>query len=114
MYQMKETATAEFYTLYGDDFIEFNTHKMPLKQFFQMASRGDIGAKNILSAVKEKMKKIGYKGDMIQFIRKFFGLNSYKMDVVVKNGEKDSNGKIKGNITFDDYEFNRAFFSKYE
>lgn len=86
MIHLKETATAEFYTEFGVDYIDYNNVNMTLEKFLRLAKKGEKGAIDILNAVKSKMKDYCFQGDIVDFIRNFFCVNNHKLDVIVKDG----------------------------
>jgi len=110
---LNETATAEFYTDINNGVLKVtynNKRPMDIKDFLILAKR-DPSAYSILNAVKKKMDDVNYKGNLLDFITRFFKYgNQEKLDVVVKDGYqvKTYNGKIDTFYTdpeFDDNEF---------
>lgn len=101
--KLKETATAEFHLVDPNNLhsleVYFNGRKKPMsfEEFLKLA-KSDNEAFKVLEAVKLKMQKMNYKGSMLEFIARFWGIYNDYNDVFVPNGlplSSDQPSKIR-------------------
>ena len=103
---LTETVAVEFYNFDDSIFAIVNGKRYSLKEFLASAKK-DSGFAEVLMAIQKKMKTLDFNGNIIEFIKKFFGHKNEKLDVIVKNGVANMYGRSNGKLVqFDNDEIN--------
>ena len=90
--------TAEFYTLQDSLWIEYNKKHMHFSHFLRLAKTGESGANLILAEVKKKMIDDRWGGDLIAYLKHFFGKYNDRFDIVIRQNIRHMGKNI---VTFD-------------
>lgn len=83
--EFNHSTTLEFFNDRKKTYVIFNGETLSLGQFLTLA-KSDDNAFKALAVVKHKMKKVGFKGNLIQFIKIYLGKNNHDYDVFIRNG----------------------------
>jgi len=83
--KITETSSVEFFSHYDTMYVQYNGKHMTLEKFIKDA-RYDTDIAKALSAIKDKMQSLKFKGTIIDFIYLYFRDKNSTPDVMIHNG----------------------------
>jgi len=104
---IKETVSAEFSHHNFSYVATINGKRYKLDDFLSRAKK-DSEIASVIDAIENKMKLMKFKGDVSDFIKKYFSSDNPKPDVMIKNGTTGLLHNKEPYAIFDDDEIAQA------